>query len=169
MELESLELQDALERVLRSYQAYYTIDRETPPPPFAAQAVFHVHGEQFFLIKQAKYAEIDSNEYVYFALEYAPTPQRVRELAEAAWEAGIAQVTPTSTHRESDVLLILLADSLSDETAKAIRGIRFSKSYRLGLQGYSHFRLAAIEPATGRTAHNPMGQDLAKLLSNIYQ
>mgnify|MGYP007069886639 CR=1 FL=1 len=169
MELETLELQDALERVLRSYGAYYTIDRTNPTVPFAAQAVFHAHGEQYFLIKQAKYAEIDSNEYVYFALEHAPTPARIRELSKLAWEAGLAQVVPTSTHRESDVLLILLADSLSDETAREIRGTRYSKSYRLGLQGYSHFRLAAIEPATGRTAHNPMGQDLAKLLSNIYQ
>ena len=164
-----MELNTALERVLRSYESYYTVRRNTPPAPFAAEAVFHAHGEGYFLVKQAKFAEVDSHEYVFFALEPTLTPERVRDLSAQAWEEGISRVEPTSVHRASDVLLLILTDELTPLAQQAVKRTRFVKSYRLGLQGYSHFRLAAIEPATLLSAHNRMGEDLAKLLSNIFR
>lgn len=57
---------EALERVLRSYQTYYNIKTEAVEPPFAAEAIFGSHNEQYFLIKKAKVADIDTNETVYF-------------------------------------------------------------------------------------------------------
>lgn len=60
---------EALERVLRSYQTYYNIKTEAVEPPFAAEAIFGSHNEQYFLIKKAKVADIDTNETVYFATE----------------------------------------------------------------------------------------------------
>lgn len=158
----------ALERVLASYEAYYTVRREGVPAPFAAEAEFHAHGEKYFLSKLAKYAEIDSHEYVFFAVEPVLTPERVRELSIRAWEEGIARVQPGPNHRATDVLLIILTGDLSREAQKAIRRTRFAKSYLLGFRGYSHFRMAAMEPATLITAHNNMGEGLAKLLSNIF-
>ena len=44
---------EALERVLRSYQTYYNIKTEAVEPPFAAEAIFGSHNEQYFLIKKA--------------------------------------------------------------------------------------------------------------------
>lgn len=56
---------EALERILRSYQTYYNIKTEAVEPPFAAEAIFGSHNEQYFLIKKAKVADIDTNETVY--------------------------------------------------------------------------------------------------------
>jgi len=162
-------LQEALERVLQSYQSYYTIQREDPLPPFAATAEFSVHGEQFFLIKQAKFSEIDSFEHVYFALEEQLTGPRAAELAALAWQDGTARVRLSNTHRETDVLLIVLTRELTDEAAQVVKQTRFSKSYRLGLQGYSHFRFVAFEPPQGALSHNRQGEDLAKLMRNIFK
>ena len=59
---------EALERVLRSYQTYYNIKTEAVEPPFAAEAIFGSHNEQYFLIKKAKVADIDTNETVLTSL-----------------------------------------------------------------------------------------------------
>ena len=162
-------LQEALEQVLRSYQAYYTVNREDPLPPFAAPAEFGVHGERFFLIKQAKYAEIDSYEHVYFALEEQLTASRAAELAALAWQDGVSRVQLSDSHRETDVLLIVLTRELTDEAARVVKKTAYSKSYRLGLQGYSHFRFVAFEPPQGALSHNRQGEDLAKLMRNIFK
>ena len=62
---------EALERVLRFYQTYYNIKTEAVEPPFAAEAIFGSHNEQYFLFKKAKVADIDTNETVYFATRAA--------------------------------------------------------------------------------------------------
>ena len=157
----------ALERLLPSYEAYYTVRREDVPAPFAAEAVFHARGERYFLSKRAKYAELNSHEYAFFALEPVLTPERVRDLSLRAWEEGLARVLPLPNHRASDVLLLILTDELTRAAEQTIRRTRFAKSYRLGFRGYSHFRLAAIEPDTLRTAGNPMGRALVKHLETV--
>ena len=163
-----MELQDALEKALHSYEAYYTIERENPLPPFAAQAEFSAHGESYFLSKKAKYAEIDAKEFLYFALEDTLTAERVEELAALAWEDGMAKVRPQPNHRSSDVILIILTGRLSPETARAVKRIRYYRSYCLGLQGWSHFRLVAFEPE-GALSHTRLGEESAKLMRKIFQ
>lgn len=100
---------EALERVLRSYQTYYNIKTEAVEPPFAAEAIFGSHNEQYFLIKKAKVADIDTNETVYFATEESLSKDRLLELDSIAWERGTANVQPSSNHRNSDVVLIILS------------------------------------------------------------
>ena len=43
-------LEEALKRVLRSFQTYYNIDLENPAEPFAAEARFLSHDTQYFLM-----------------------------------------------------------------------------------------------------------------------
>ena len=64
--------------------------------------------EQYFLIKKAKVADIDTNETVYFATEESLSKDRLLELDSIAWERGTANVQPSSNHRNSDVVLIIL-------------------------------------------------------------
>ena len=164
-----MELQDALEKALHAYEAYYTIEREHPLPPFAAQAEFSAHGESYFLIKRAKYAELDAKEFLYFALEDTLTAERVEELAALAWNDGTAKVTPGPNHRSSDVILIILTKCLTPEAASAVKRIRFYRGYALGLRGWSHFRLVAFEPPRGALSHNRQGEGPAKLMRKIFK
>ena len=54
--------EEVLERALRSYMAYYDVERETPEEPFAAEAAFHSHSSTYFLTKSATIGEAESNE-----------------------------------------------------------------------------------------------------------
>lgn len=158
---------EAMEKLLHSYEIYYNVNRETPTAPFAAEAVFHSHDEQFFLVKSAKLSEAESHEYVFFAEEETLTAERLRFLADTAWAEGISRVEPYSSHQSSDVVLGVLAEQITPEAMALVPKLRHYQSYRLGFHGWSHFRLYALEISSGRSAHNRQGRTLKKVFQSI--
>ena len=154
--------EDILEKILNSYVHYYTIKRDGVPAPFTAQAEFHSHNEQFVLVKKAKIADIDSNEYVYFLLTETLDIQKLFDAAQKAWQDGLAKVKPSFTHRNSDITLVGVANTFADGLEKGAKKIRFSKSYTFSFRGWSNFRLVCYEAKTQKFASNYHGKDLIK-------
>lgn len=160
---------NALEKVLRAYEAYYNVNRDTAKSPFAAEAVFHSHDEQFFLMKSVKLGEAESNEYVFFATPDTLDAGELRMLDAAAWTEGLARVKPHPNHRNTDITLVILGDTVTEDAFSLVSKIQHYKSYRLGFQGWSHYRLIVVEESSGRMAYNRQGQSLKKLFSNIFK
>lgn len=158
---------EVLERLLKSYRRYYNVKTEDVTPPFAAEAAFHSHDEQFFLVKSARLAEADSHEYVFFATAQSLEREELQKLDEAAWEAGLSRVKPHWSHRSTDVALVILAERISPEAASDIPKLKRYKSYRHTLQGWSNYQVIALETSTGRLVCNRRGRDLKKLFRNI--
>lgn len=154
---------DTLQAVLRSFERYYTLKREDAAPPFVAEAEFHSHTEQYFLVKAAKVADIDSNEFVFFAQEERLSAERLRALDDAAWKEGLGRVRPYNGHRNSDVTLIILADAVDGDVWRQVRRLRRYKSYKFSLWGWTSYRILAKELSTGRTETNRLGRSLRKL------
>ena len=162
-----MKAREALPTLLKSYYRYYNVTEENVTPPFAAEAEFHSHEEQFFLVKQAKLSESESKEYVFFAVTEHLTLAQAMQLDEIAWETGMSRVFPHDGHRNTDVGLFILADVIDDDAKKFIKKLRRYKSYRHTLHGWSHYRVIAQEMSTGKPVFNRMGRDLKKLLRNI--
>ena len=159
---------DALEKILPLFERYYDITRgENAAEPFDAEAAFHSHEEQYFLLKSAKYTECDAHEYVFFATLEHLTAEEARRLDELAWAEGLSRVKPSAIHRSTDIGLILVADKVDPEAADYIRTLRRSKSYKFLLHGYSNYRTIAIETSSGAMSCNRLGSHLKKLFSNI--
>ncbi|MBR2570939.1 MAG: hypothetical protein IKE30_02260 [Clostridia bacterium] len=161
-----MSLDEALTTLLTAYHGYYDVNRESPLPPFAAEAEFHQHDERYFLMRSAKLSESDSRETVYFALEEELSLERAHALAETAWQDGLKRYTPEWNHRGADVILIVLTGRLSADAAKGIPKIRRGKSYALSLKGWSNFRLIAFDVHSGAMAYNRLGQPLTDVLRN---
>lgn len=159
---------EALEKVLISYTRYYDILREGQEP-FSAAAQFHSHGESYILVKKAKVWDMDSHEYVYFYAADSLDAETLCELEKLAWERTLPQVKPSSIHRNSDAILIILVPELDDELRKCIRRMKHSVSYKSGFNGWSDFQACAYELSTGTTTSNRRGRDLRKLLGNIFR
>lgn len=159
--------EQALDFLLKSYKRYYDINSETPEPPFDAQAEFHSHGEQYFLMKSAKLSEQDSAEYVYFSTGDTLLAGRLDALSQMSWASGLAKVKPVEGHRDSNVTLILLYNSITDQAKKTIRRKRLSKVYMLTLRGWSNFRLAAADLSSQKIYTNWHGRDLKKVLKGV--
>ena len=159
-----MNFQPSLQKIIQSFERYYTIKTENVSSPFVAEAEFHSHTEQYFLVREAKLADIDSNEYVFFAEVPLLTQEKVLELDFRAWKEGLSRIKPYSGHRNSDVTLIIVADKIEEKVFKQIKKIKHTKSYYLSFWGWSNYRLMAYEVSSGKAVTNRLGSDLKKLI-----
>ena len=158
---------EALPALLKSFIRYYDIKEECVQPPFAAEAEFHSHEEQFFLVKQAKLSEAESKEFVFFAVSEHLTLDELKMQDEAAWQTGMSRVFPHDGHRNSDVVLIILADKVDADAAALIKKLKRYESYKRTLHGWSHYRVIVRDMSTGKVTFNRMGRTLKNVLSKI--
>ena len=156
-------MREITERLLGQYERYYTINRENPVPPFAAEAEFSVHGEQYFLIKAAKWAEMDAKEFIFFAEVDTLTDEVLTGLDEKAWNTGLSRVQAKENHRNTDISLIIVAETIDDAVKKRIKKLRHYRSYRFGLWGWSDNHTIVYELSTGKETHNRTGDHLAQV------
>ena len=156
---------DMLERIIGSYEQYYDINRETPVEPFVAEAVFRSHGEEYFLIKSAKINEMDSSEVAFFADVDSLDAAAYETMADKAWSETLSRADVKPNHRNSDGILIIIADSIDKDTKKKIKKTRRYKSYRFTFWGWSELRVIAYEHSTGKVVSNRQGDILKKLFT----
>ena len=165
-----MEHSQAIEKILPAFQQYYTIKEDNITPPFCAEAEFRSHNEQYFLVRSAHIADIDSNEFVYFASLPELDNSKLEELVSAAWQSGLEKVRPHEGHRNSDITLIILADKISEETKIKIKKTKLYKSYKFSFHGWSHFKLTVADLSTStkdgapEVFSNRHGKDYIKLI-----
>ncbi len=165
-----MELSQTIKKLLPAFQQYYTIKETDVTPPFCAEAEFRSHNEQYFLVRSAHIADIDSNEFVYFAALPELDNSKLEELVNAAWQTGLAKVRPHEGHRNSDVTLIILTDKIADETKIKIKKTKLYKSYKFSFHGWSNFKLTVAElcslakDGSPEVYSNRHGKDFAKLI-----
>ena len=163
----SMNTDEALKKLLRSFEHYYDIKLENAVPPFAAEAEFHQHQEQYILVRAAHVSDVDSNEYVFFYTCASLSKENLAETAEKAWKEGLSRVKVYPGHRNSDVILIILADKIDEDALKQVKKIKYYKSYAFSFRGWSHFKLVAMETFSKKLASNRLGKDLKKLFKTI--
>ncbi len=156
---------EILEKFMESYSVYYNITRHTPD--FDAEAVFDSKGEQYFLIKAAKVAEMNTSEYVYFKKLKRLTADELTILDKKAWELGISHAKPSSKHKNTDAVLIVIADSVDEDARELARKLKHSKNYKFALHGYSNYRLVVVEATEGKAYFNRQACILMGLVGNI--
>ena len=156
------------DRILKSYERYYDIKRnEEATEPFVAEAVFHSHNEQYVFTKRATLSAQESNEYVFFANESHLDAERTELLSSAAWSEGLSRVSAHSSHRNSDVTLVIVAETVSKEAISRIKKLHHYRSYHMGFQGWSAFRVIVLEHSSGLLTYNRRGRELKKLYQKI--
>ena len=162
------DLHEAFERIMTAYSGYYDLNREDPLEPFDAEAVFRIHDEQYILIKKAKVSEADSNEFVYFAKAGELTEDQFLKYEDTAWDDGLSRATPKENHRNSDVTVVITAESVSPEAEQAIRKSKKYKSYKWGIHGWSAHRVVCYDLSRHKLLYNRRGEELKEIFSNIF-
>ena len=163
-------LDELFRAFLKAYAVYYDVKKtHEKESPFDAEAIFSSCEEHFFLLKGLTLSETRIAEFVYFAKLERLTKDALERLDALAWERGLANAAPGFGHKCSDVTLIILADTADDDAKAHVKDCRHSKTYRLGLHGFSHYRLALIERTTGAFFFNPQGKRLKPLVQDIWK
>lgn len=129
--------------------------------------MFHSHSQQYFLVKSATISEAESNEYVFFAVCDTLDAGTLQSLDEAAWNQGLSRITPHKDHRNSDVTLVIAADSIPADVIPLIKRQRHYKSYRFGLMGWSNYRIIVLDSSFRRFVYNSQGKALKKLFRRL--
>jgi len=162
-------LDELFRAFLKAYAVYYNV-KETPgkESPFDGEAVFSSCEEQYFLLKGITLSETRIAEFVRFAVREHLTLNELEALDALAWSEGLAAAEPGDGHKCSDVTLIILAETIDDNAKKHVKNCRHDKTYRLGLWGFSHYRLAVIERSTGTFFFNSQGAHLKPLITDIW-
>ena len=160
---------DALEQLLHAYEGMYNVERENPAEPFFAEAAFHMKNENYFLVKSAKYFESHAHEYTFFADTDVLTPELLDHFHERAWDEGMSRVTIGNNHWTSDVSLVILTDEVTPECVKKIKRTSHHKSYKHGLEGYSHLHLMVYEVPSDRYYKNGMGDHLVNTARSVFE
>lgn len=156
---------ELLEKVLSLFKKYYTITKNNSGL-FDAEAEFRSHNEQYVLVRSAKIADIDSNDFAYFKMVSILSAENVKTFCDEAWRAGLLKVVPYYGHRNSDVTLVILAERVSSDffdVARVISKINFRKIYKCLLFGWSNFRLCVLDLSNGKCYCNRYGKNLKKV------
>ena len=159
--------EEVKDRFLKAYSVYYNVSTFGIREPFFAEAEFHETNRQYFLVRSARLAEHDSNEYAYFAETDLLTAEDVAPMCDEAWRRGLFMCKPHSGHKNTDVLLFIIADSITDEARKLVTSVKKYQSYKYTFWGWSKFRLVAIDLSGQKVFFNREGRLLEKVVSNV--
>lgn len=155
-----------LEKLLLAHQSWFDIYRnhDFEGESFPGYAEFHTHGEQYVLSKKAKLWEVDSHEYLFFQTVDTLDEEGLAKWVDFMKERGIKKAQPKPNHMSSNITLVLIADSTSDNAAKAVRKVRFRKNFKFSLEGWADVKLAVVDLSGKRVITNSAGKDLAPTL-----
>lgn len=158
---------DALDKLLRSYMRYYDVNKETPIEPFTSFAMFQSQEHGYFLLKKATISEAETREFVYFYDAEHIDLETVNRLQELAWEDGMKRVVPHSTHRNSDVIVAFIGETIDKDAMAAVKKLHHYKSYKLTFYGWSNFSAIALDLSSGELSYNRFGARLKKVFKSI--
>ena len=158
--------EEIFDTITEAYEGYYNIDRDNCVKPFDAVGYLSNEAQQYFLVKAAHIASVNSYEYVYFKKCLKLDDALLKELDGKAWEDGISKVKPSADHKNTDVALIVIADEVEDEVGNSIAEYKHSRNYKLGLYGFSNYRLVVIEAPSGLVLKNRRGRDLRDFIAH---
>ena len=137
-----------------------------PRPPRMTPEEFRAKQKEF-IITHAELSEAESKEFVFFAISEHLTLEEAKRLDVTAWTRGMSRVVPHDGHRNSDVVLIILADQVDADAAAYLKKCKRYESYKHPLHGWSHYRVIVRDMSTGNLSFNRMGRTLKKVLGNI--
>ena len=155
------------EGLIDAYKGYYNIRREDVTEPFDAEGYLSNEAEQYFLVKAAKIAFVNSYEYVYFKKCGRISLNELTELDRIAWETGIEHVKPNADHKNTDVALIVVSDVVTQDVRDKIDDFKHSKNYKLGFHGFSNYRMVVIEASSKTVLTNRRGRDLRVFVTTV--
>ena len=163
-------LEQRLNRLLDAYSHTYDIDRDVTvnDTVYPAMATYYLRDENYLISKQHVLSAVEQHEYLYFLLCDHLEAEDLQAHIDRTKAAGLAKVHPHKDHMFSNVGLVVLANTIAPEAKKLIQRTRFRKYYKLSLQGWTEYQLAAMESSTNCFFSNPAGKGAKQNLESNF-
>lgn len=169
--MENVQLQEKLEKLLKAYEYYFDVERnvDVEGGTFPAAADYHFREENYVASRAHTIYASEQHEYVYFYVIDHLDLETLQTQMEISLAAGMKKVKPHSEHMFSYVTLVILANTIDPEAKRALHRYRYRKNFRLTLQGWMEYHIAAMETSTMTFLSNPAGREVRKNLERNFQ
>ena len=160
----------AMLEILRdSYSAYYTLCEDVQTElPLAFRADYRARDERYWLTKSVPIWGNEKNEYAYIFSAPRLEPELLRRCIDFAWADMLPRVQPHKEHQCTNAKVIFVADALDEDSVKSLQKDNRTRSYRLGLHGYSNLLTAAVDLTEQKTYTNKAGHELAAYFRKLF-
>lgn len=153
-----------------SYSAYYNIaeKNEESGLPLAFRAEYFSRDERFWLSKKITVWANETNEHAYVFSAESFDSDFADKCIEYAIADMLPKVKPHKEHQYTNVKVILVADSLPEETKRYIKKKAFTKSYKHSLHGFTTLHAVAVDLSEEEAYPNKAGHELKKYFSKLF-
>ena len=160
---------DVLDILKDSYCAYYSIHENSETDlPLGFRADYLARDERYWLTKSVKIWANEKNEFAYVFISDRFSPQLADECIEWALADGLPRVKPHKEHQCTNIKVILVADSVDEETARTVRKKSFTKNYNHGFFGYSNLLAGIVDLGTEKTVTNRAGHEIEPYFKKLF-
>ena len=164
-----IERKQFIEVLKDAYSAYYDLSEDAAAQlPLVFRADYKDRDEHYWFTKSAKVWVNEKNEYAYIFSAPSFDREAVRACVDYAWKDGLSRVKPHKEHQCTNVKVVFLADTADEEVRRAVKKLSFSKSYKLGLWGYSNLLAGIVDLAERKTVTNAAGHELVPFFRKLF-
>lgn len=160
--------EEAIERLLRSYQVYYNIIQDDDrPEELVARFEFFEHSERYVLSQKAELWSSDGEEFLYLINIPHLTLPLFEKWRDFTHEDGMGRLNIGSGHMYSFITPVFVCDTCDEDALKALKKCHIYKSFHFSLHGWMDYHAAVVEIKTGRISSNRSGHTTAKVLKSV--
>lgn len=160
--------QEAVEVLLKSFQAYYDITRfDEEQTPLAARCEFFEHSEKYVMSRRAQLWEANSEEFLYLFEVPHLTLEEYQRCEKLAYEDGTSRMNIGPGHMYTYITAIFICDSWDEDARRALKKSRYYKSFHFALHGWMEYHAAAVCAADGQLVTNRAGHCVVKTLKKV--
>lgn len=160
--------EEALERLLASYEAYFNISKcSDEQKPLVAVCEFYERSEKFVLTKKAELWSANCEEFIYLFDVPRLTVSVFNECKEYALKDGMEKAHIGSGHMYTYITPVIVCDSCDEDARKLLKKCHIYKSFRFSLHGWMDFHVAAFEVTSDRISTNRSGRCVEKVLKSV--
>ena len=160
--------QEAIQILLKSYQAYYNITLfDEEQKPLTALCEYFEHSEKYVLHRKAELWSADCEEFLYLFDVPHLTLEVFEQCKEKAYRDGSNRMNIGPGHMYSYITPIFVCDQVDEDARKALKKCRIYKSFHFSLHGWMDHHTALVELSTGQIDGNLGGRHTAKILKKV--
>ncbi len=163
-----MERQEAINKILNSYESYFDIIKSPNfPPRLVARCDFHIHNEKYVLVKNAKLWEADCHEYIYVFSVDRLTEEAFSQCEAYACNEGFSLVEPKYGHMYTYITAVFVCDDFDMEAIKLLKKSKHSKSYKFSIYGWAEFRTFVVRAGDMALYYNKPGKQCSKFVKKL--
>lgn len=164
----SITRQEAVEKLLRSYETYFNITPfEEKDLPLVARCDFFEHSQKYVLSRKAELWSANSEEFLYLFEMPELTLEVFEKCKNQVIQDGMERMHIGPGHMYSFITAIFICDRCNKETVKALKKSHMYKSFKFSLHGWMDYHNAVLICDTNEIKSNYAGKNTAKILKRV--